>query len=289
MTDKRTLILQTADKLFVEQGIKNTTIAQIAELAGIAKGSVYSYFKSKLDIVKALFVQSFERSQQAAEALLADQRLHGPALLEAHVMSQLHQVEEERAFQQMWMSDDSLVMDDDLLQLIQTCRAEFCQVQLAILQRALGDDASPWRYDLLTLINGQIQEFSLLITMDNMTFSHVHCAAFISRSACWTLNGVQQSQSEPVLTEQIYVINPMPGDRQSQIQRILKQLRSLCIKLDSDEQTLVSQTLDLIEQQSSLENPSVALLRALIANLRPYPELAEERARLAELLAVELI
>ncbi|MBN7820836.1 hypothetical protein [Bowmanella yangjiangensis] len=61
------------------------------------------------------------------------------------------------------------------------------------------------------------------------------------------------------------------------------------MSLDGEEQSLVSQTLDLIEQQMVAEPPNTTLLRALIANLRPYLELADERAKLAELLDVALI
>ncbi|MBN7820839.1 TetR/AcrR family transcriptional regulator [Bowmanella yangjiangensis] len=289
MTDKRTLILQVADKLFVEQGIKGTTIAQIADTAGIAKGSVYSYFKNKAEIVRALFIQSFERSQQEAEQLLNNIDINGLALLEAFIVKQLCQVEEERAFQQAWMTDDSMVMENGLLQVVQDCRTEIYQVQLAILARALGQECTPWRYDLLTMINGQIQEFAMLILLDNMAYSHVNCAAFIARSARWTLIGLLEENRPPVLDESSFVLERVPGGKDTQLKRLLTQMRSKCVSLDGEEQSLVSQTLDLIEQQIAAESPNTTLLRALIANLRPYLELADERAKLAELLDVALI
>lgn len=289
MADKRSLILHTAEILFIELGIKGATIAQIAERAGIAKGSVYSYFKSKMDIVKALFVQSFEESQQAAEALLSNSDMTGLTLLQAHIVEQLNQVKEERAFQQMCMTDDSMVMDEDLMALVQSCRAEFFQLQLAILTRALGEASRPWQYDLLTLINGQIQQFSVLIIMDSMEFSHAHCAEFISQSAHWTLQGLIEDQSTPVLTEQTYVIQPVVGGEAAQRQRLLKQMRAKCSALPDKDRELALQTLELIEHQCEQSPANAALLRALIANLRPYCELADERAKLADLLEVELI
>ena len=49
--EKRSRILDEAGKLFVENGIESTKIIDIANAAGVAKGTVYEYFESKDDIV----------------------------------------------------------------------------------------------------------------------------------------------------------------------------------------------------------------------------------------------
>lgn len=48
---KRKDIALTCKTLFVEKGIKNLTISQIAKEAGVGKGTLYDYFKNKEDIV----------------------------------------------------------------------------------------------------------------------------------------------------------------------------------------------------------------------------------------------
>jgi AcrR family transcriptional regulator len=51
---KREAILLAARELFKVKGVADTTIAEIAGNAGIATGTVYLYFKSKMDIVEGL-------------------------------------------------------------------------------------------------------------------------------------------------------------------------------------------------------------------------------------------
>jgi len=51
---KRDAIIFHARKLFKEKGVEGTTIPEIANAAGIATGTVYLYFKSKMEIVNAL-------------------------------------------------------------------------------------------------------------------------------------------------------------------------------------------------------------------------------------------
>ncbi len=48
---KTELILDTALKLFAENGFHNTSISQIAEKAEISKGLIYNYFNSKIDLL----------------------------------------------------------------------------------------------------------------------------------------------------------------------------------------------------------------------------------------------
>ncbi len=48
---KRARILQAASDLFVESGYRKTSVDKVARRAGIAKGTVYLYFKSKVDLL----------------------------------------------------------------------------------------------------------------------------------------------------------------------------------------------------------------------------------------------
>ena len=47
---KRQAIIEAARKIFAMKGYEDTTIAEIAEDAGIAVGTVYLYFGNKRDI-----------------------------------------------------------------------------------------------------------------------------------------------------------------------------------------------------------------------------------------------
>lgn len=56
-TDKYDQILAAAVKVFADRGFAQSTIAQIAQEAGVADGTIYLYFKNKDDIL----VQFYER------------------------------------------------------------------------------------------------------------------------------------------------------------------------------------------------------------------------------------
>lgn len=55
VADKREAILRSATKVFARKGFFNSKVADIAEMAGIADGTVYLYFKSKEEILHSIF------------------------------------------------------------------------------------------------------------------------------------------------------------------------------------------------------------------------------------------
>ncbi|OOL18213.1 hypothetical protein AL01_05185 [Bombella intestini] len=48
-------ILQSAGQLFLQQGYERTSMSQIAQLAGVSKGSLYNHFENKADLFTAFF------------------------------------------------------------------------------------------------------------------------------------------------------------------------------------------------------------------------------------------
>lgn len=62
-TDKRVRLVEAADKLFYEQGVNVTTLANIAALADVPLGNVYYYFKSKESIILAVIARRREMIQ----------------------------------------------------------------------------------------------------------------------------------------------------------------------------------------------------------------------------------
>lgn len=65
--EKSEAILSAALTLFGHYGYRRTSIDDIAQEAGIAKGTVYLYFKSKEEIFRALSQQLLDRVLSAAE------------------------------------------------------------------------------------------------------------------------------------------------------------------------------------------------------------------------------
>jgi len=105
VTEFRTAeILQAACRVFAEQGFEQATMAEIARVAGVAKGTLYLYYPSKQDIYWAALGRSLlelaaATRSQAESAATAEQKVH------AFIATKLRYFEEHRDFFRIYYSE----------------------------------------------------------------------------------------------------------------------------------------------------------------------------------------
>ena len=91
---RREQILDAASQLFVERGYENSSVDEIARVAGLSKGSIYWYFDGKLDILFALTDRYVEESQSEVVGLASEDKYGTEALYRAH--RDLHEEKQKR-------------------------------------------------------------------------------------------------------------------------------------------------------------------------------------------------
>ncbi len=68
--EKKIRILEAALRVIGQKGIAGTKINDIAEEAGIGKGTIYLYFKNKEEILKSILKQHIGSSNHAIESIM---------------------------------------------------------------------------------------------------------------------------------------------------------------------------------------------------------------------------
>lgn len=66
--DRRQLILNAADKSFSLFGYKATTMDQVAKLANVGKGTIYTFFKNKEELFDEIITNLIKEMRAKAEA-----------------------------------------------------------------------------------------------------------------------------------------------------------------------------------------------------------------------------
>jgi AcrR family transcriptional regulator len=82
-TEKAAQILKAASEVFVKRGYSSATIDEIADTAGIGKGTVYLYFRSKDEILMAVFDECMTRLLQQMEGWIGKAEVPARDQLEA--------------------------------------------------------------------------------------------------------------------------------------------------------------------------------------------------------------
>lgn len=72
---RRNEILDVSEALFNQKGFDNTTISEIIESVGVARGTIYYHFKSKEDILDALISRQEEMLLMDAKKVASDKSI----------------------------------------------------------------------------------------------------------------------------------------------------------------------------------------------------------------------
>ncbi len=70
---KREEIIHAAKKLIIEKGYRKTSVQDITDEAGIAKGSFYTYFKSKDYLMETLLIEKLENRSGTVKEIIASE------------------------------------------------------------------------------------------------------------------------------------------------------------------------------------------------------------------------
>lgn len=97
--DKRQRIVEAAVNVFADKGFFGARIADVAEVAGVADGTIYLYFKSKDDLMISVFREKMTEILQRFSIL---REIHDPQeKLKRYVLEHLALVEEQPKLMQV--------------------------------------------------------------------------------------------------------------------------------------------------------------------------------------------
>jgi len=97
-------ILEAARKVFSKNGFNETTVDDIAGAAGVAKGTVYLYFRSKREIYLAALTQGIARlNEETRERVEAPDAIQ--AKIRAFIGTRVRYFEENRDFFKIYQSE----------------------------------------------------------------------------------------------------------------------------------------------------------------------------------------
>ncbi|MGG3449518.1 TetR/AcrR family transcriptional regulator [Domibacillus aminovorans] len=70
--DRKRFIIEAATKSFTLFGYKATTMDQVAKLAGVGKGTIYTFFKNKEELFEDIMTILIQEMKQAAESVVQE-------------------------------------------------------------------------------------------------------------------------------------------------------------------------------------------------------------------------
>lgn len=199
MEEKKRLIMETALSLFAEKGYHETSIQEIAERIGIAKGSVYSFFRSKEEILFTIFDHYHQMMYELARDTLAD-NLPARQKLSKLIHISLEQFGRFKLFLTLQRKEAHLYKKREIRDMVFDFRAKRFFTFRQVVAEVYGQEAEPYWMDLATIISGMTIEFMSYATFDRKNVDFDRVCTFIVNTLDATAESLVRKQSEPVLT-----------------------------------------------------------------------------------------
>jgi len=95
-SSRKLQIMETAVKIFAEEGYHKASISQISKAANISKGLIYNYFKSKEDLMRQVLLHGIEGFKESFSQM--EDELDTPEELEIFIKGAFRVMQDEPDF-----------------------------------------------------------------------------------------------------------------------------------------------------------------------------------------------
>jgi AcrR family transcriptional regulator len=160
---RRSEILDVAQRLFYQKGYEPTSIQDIITDIGIAKGTFYHYFGSKLDLLDAIIERMAAQTLQALRPIVEDKQLSALEKFNQYFAHAENLKVDNKVFflgiLRVWLNDDNAIFR---LKLQSTVTQETAGVLATIIEQGIAEGSFTVHYPLETaeILLGISQTFS---------------------------------------------------------------------------------------------------------------------------------
>ncbi len=179
MNEKKQLVINTAMKLFAQNGYHATSMQEVADKCGIAKGSLYNYFSSKEDLLLSVYQYYYNLMRGNILKAVEKSGLEPLEQLRLKVEMQLKELMRFREFIQMQMREQAFPINDEISAFLLKTRSDSINWYAEHIIRIYGEKMRSHAYDGAALLNGILKEYVGFIIFDRQTFDIHRLSAFI--------------------------------------------------------------------------------------------------------------
>lgn len=277
-------------QLFAQKGFEATSIQDIANDCGIAKGSLYKFFASKEELLVEVYRHRFQLMFEQVDRIKADRSLSPKARF---VQETLNQFINFKAFKSSIKDFYELKINEDgaFSSFLQQIRSKMFVYLEESLIHAYGPGIQIYKWDLIALYIGIIKEYMVMTELVSSPFDYERMAAFVVERMDEMVAGLVQSKSKPILESDImtqFVACGMKGSAvpaEEQLSEGITRLLTTIHELQATNsiKTELHDAAVLLREEADADKPRMVLVRALIGLLQSQHELTAILGQLEKL------
>ncbi|MGM0845644.1 MAG: TetR/AcrR family transcriptional regulator [Bacillota bacterium] len=201
--NKRKAILETAVELFGEHGYAQTSMQQIADSIGISKGSLYSFFQSKEDLIISIYEHYQQLVFERAYVVGLDGNLPDEERLSKQFRVQFEGILEYKSYMKMHMRGDTAKNSDKLAAMEHRMRGRLFSWLEHNLIQIYGEKISPYKWDLMWMTHSIYSSYMMLLISTDSVLEPAKLGKHIVRQISILAHDYFNGNSTPLLDDEI--------------------------------------------------------------------------------------
>jgi len=171
-------VVKSATKLFKERGFLSTTIQDIAEDCGIAKGSVYKFYSSKEDLFSEVFNQCLNAYFDQVNELMRQSELSPEEQFQQQIILRFRYFIEYK-YILVEFTELPIQQDPKFQPLRHKFRGRLIRWHAECLVQVYGEEIYPYLWDLVSIYRAILKEYLFWVVYEEKSLSLEETANFI--------------------------------------------------------------------------------------------------------------
>ncbi|MCA0172594.1 TetR/AcrR family transcriptional regulator [Bacillus sp. RAR_GA_16] len=290
--DKRKAILEAAVELIAEKGYTHTSMQQIADSVGVSKGSLYTFFPSKEDLIISIYEHYQQLVFERAFVVGLDGNLPPYERFAKQFQVQFEGILEYKSYMKMHMRGESAQSSEKLEGMGHRMRGRLFSWLERNLIDLYGDEIAPYKWDLMWMTQSIYTSYTGLMITSESDLAPDQLGKHLVRQIDILAKDFLNGKSTPLLDDEMMRPFSVGMDREGAFTSFEKRESAWKSLYESIHQHQQSQyfleVTDRISEESRKSNPDEIVMRGLFQLLKSEEALSERAQLLEEQLLPEI-
>ncbi|GAB3065788.1 TetR/AcrR family transcriptional regulator [Virgibacillus ainsalahensis] len=290
MNDKKRKILETGMKIVAIKGYHATSIQEIANEAGVSKGTFYIYFHSKEEFITTVFQYFFDQITSGFNNVQMEKHPPRKKLeIQINVLSNIvYQYKDVITL----VLRENISIGENADKLINQVKTGMFQWMRENIENIYKEKANDVLADAIIQLEGILHSYLNWIVIYDVPVERERLGSFVLRRMDDIINGMLERKEEP-LTRMDHIPALFQADESidERLQDVLLEVERKVetLAIDPSKRRQLQEVIKAMEREAEKEEKQPVVLQGLLAHFSRIPELQEASSQLADLLNVELL
>lgn len=191
--------MDTAVKLFAAKGYHATSIQDIADALGIAKGALYFYFKSKEDLLVQIITHYLNIFQDEFVSIMEDETRDARQRLAKQIILKSERLSDNRDFIEMFIKE-KFEVNEDIRTLLHELNVTILRATERCVIALYGEEIRPYASDAAILFNAIVDGYLGTAYMQQSELDYTELSDYLIARLDDMVAGLLRSRPRPIIS-----------------------------------------------------------------------------------------